>query len=303
MILRKLDELRPKIRALETMPAVPAILQPLAGLLQMPVEHVDIERVIELVSRDGTITARCLRMANSPFFGRRKTETVRGAIMALGIKRVEAIILGICLDRLVPPDRWVFDPVLFWRHSLGCALVSRKLAERIGYPDPEKAYLSGLLHDLGVLVNTLVCTPEFRRCIAIAQSTRLPLQRCEAEVLGFTHAQSGKILAEFWQFSPDVLAAIEFHHEVEASPNARSLVSLVHFSDLLCRLRDLGYGYYEALGVDLAREAAWTILVDEYPSLANIDLARLSMDIDGAMDEIIAVVDSVFGKQRAPGQS
>jgi len=31
-----------------------------------------------------------------------------------------------------------------------------------------------------------------------------------------------------------------------------------------------------------------------YPALATMDLARFTMDIDGAMEEIVAVVDAVF---------
>jgi hypothetical protein len=63
---------------------------------------------------------------------------------------------------------------------------------------------------------------------------------------------------------------------------------------LLCRLRDLGYGYYEAMGVDLSGDSAWATLAQSYPALTNMDLARLTMDIDGSMAEIVAVADSVF---------
>jgi HD-like signal output (HDOD) protein len=263
-------------------------------MLQLPPDQVDVEKVVELVSYDGTIAAHCLRMANSPLFGRRNTETVRSAVLALGLKRVEAILLGCCLNGIVPPDKWAVDAVTFWRHSLGCALVSSKLAKLIGYPDPEKAYLAGLLHDVGILVNTLACTEDFRRCIQAARDGHVALHRSEAEHLGFTHSQSGKILAEHWHFSGDVMEVIEFHHDVVAAPAGGPLVSLVHLSDLLCRLRDLGYGYYEAMGVDFAGDSAWATLVEHYPALANMDLARLTMDIDGAMEEIVAIVDAVF---------
>jgi hypothetical protein len=56
----------------------------------------------------------------------------------------------------------------------------------------------------------------------------------------------------------------------------------------------LGYGYYEAMAVDLARDEAWLSLLKHCPQLATLDLARLTLDIDGAMDEIIALVDAVF---------
>lgn len=289
-----LEEIRPRIRALDAMPSVPAIVQPLARLLRQDPDQVNVEKIVELVSYDSTIAAQCLRVANSPLFGRRNSETVRGAVFALGIKRVEAIVLGCCLNRIVPPDKWVLDALTFWRHCLGCALVCSRMARLIGYPDPEKAYLAGLLHDLGILVNTVTCTQEYRLTMAHAREHRACLDESERECLGFTHCQSGTILAQQWKFSPDVTAAIEFHHNAANAVTARPLVALVHLSDLLCRLRDLGYGYYEAIGVDLAGDDAWSTLVENYPALAKMDLARLTMDIDGAMDEIASVVDSVF---------
>ncbi len=292
--MSRLERIRPIIKSLEAMPTVPSIVQPLTTMLQQPPEQVNLEKVVELVSYDSTIAAQCLRMANSPLFGRHHTETVRSAILALGLKRIEAILMGCCLNRMVPADKWAFDPVTFWRHSLGCALVSRKMAMLIGYPDPEKAYLAGLLHDLGMLVNTLACKEDFRRCLHAARDGHLALHRSEQHHLGFTHCQSGKILAEHWSFSADLVAVIEFHHDVSSAPTAAPLVSLVYLSDLLCRLRDLGYGYYEAIGVDLAGESAWKALVDHHPALASMDLARLTMDIDGSMEEIVSVVDAVF---------
>ena len=289
-----LEQLRPKIEALDKIPSIPAVIQPLAALLRLPPDQVRLESVLELVSRDSTITAQCLRMANSPLFGRRNTETVRSAVLALGMKRVEAILLGCALSQVVPSGKWALDPLTFWRHSMGCALVSQRMAKLIGYPEPEKAYLCGLLHDLGILVNTLICTEAFRECFQAAGQQRIELQRAEREHLGFTHCQSGKLLAEQWKLPKDVIEVIAFHHDVGAAPDAGPLVSLVHLSDLLCRLRELGYGYYEALGVDLAGDPAWTVLLEHYPLLAKADIARLTMDIDGAMDEIAAVVDAVF---------
>ena len=291
--MKTLDEIRPAITSLDAIPAVPAIVQPLASMLQSPVEQVNVEQVVQLISYDSSIAAQCLRTANSPLFGRRNVETVRSAIMTLGLKRVEAILLGCCLNRIVPANKWAFNATTFWRHSLGCALVSRKLATLIGYPEPEKAYLAGLLHDLGLLVNTLACTEEYRKCFAAAREERVSLEVAEAKFLGFTHCQSGKVLAEHWKFSADMVSVIEFHHHV-AQTSFDPLVFLVHLSDLLCRLRDLGHGYYEAMGVDLARDQAWISLLKHCPQLATLDLARLTLDIDGAMDEIVALVDAVF---------
>jgi len=124
----------------------------------------------------------------------------------------------------------------------------------------------------------------------------MALHLVEEEFLGFTHCQSGKVLGEHWRLPADVIEVIECHHDA-GNITAGPLASLVHLSDLLCRVRDLGYGYYEVLGIDLAGDVAWTTLVRHHPQMVNMDLARFTMDIDGSMDEIIATVDTVFANK------
>jgi hypothetical protein len=74
---------------------------------------------------------------------------------------------------------------------------------------------------------------------------------------------------------------------------------LVHLSDLLCRVSYLGYGYEENISVDLGGSAAWQILVTTYPALETMDLVRFTLDIEAAMDQIVATVDSVFEIKKA----
>ena len=140
----------------------------------------------------------------------------------------------------------------------------------------------------GILVNSLVCTEEYRACLLYASSSCVSIDKAEKEKLGFTHCEAGKLLAEQWHVPPDLAEVIEFHHSIQSATNARALVSLVHLSDLLCRVRDLGYGYYEVMGIDFAGDSAWAALVEAYPKLEDIDLARLSLDIEGAMGEVVA---------------
>lgn len=290
------EQMCARVQALHSMPTVPAIIQPLAAALHQPADSVDMDKIVDLVSRDSSIAAQCLRIANSPLFGRRNTETVRSAVLALGLKRTEAILLGCSLNRVVPPDKWVFDAITYWRHSMGCALVCSKLAKLTGYQDPEKAYLAGLLHDVGILVNSLGCTEEFRRCLQVAREGRMPLHEAEQQHLGFTHCQSGAVLAKQWHFPVDLVEVVEFHHDITKAPPERPLIWIVHLGDLLCRVRELGYGYYEAVAVDLAGSEAWARMVQHFPNLAKLDLARLTLDIDGAIEEIIQVVDSAFSR-------
>ena len=169
------------------MPTIPAIVRPLVEMLEQPIDQIDLEKVLELVSYDKTIAGQCLRMANSPLFGRRQTETVRSAVLGVGTETGAS-----------DPARLLHE----YEHSgrqvgLGSSgvlvaplfgVVAGESAGRwrssIGYPDPEKAYLGGLMHDLGILVNSLVCGEEFRNVSQTAAEERLALDQAEEKQLG-----------------------------------------------------------------------------------------------------------------------
>ncbi|MFZ1132437.1 MAG: HDOD domain-containing protein [Terriglobales bacterium] len=288
-------QLRAQISQMDSISTAPAILMPLLEMLRLPSDRISLEKVVELISYDGAIAAQCLRLANSPLFGRRQTETVRAAVMALGLERVRSMLFGLCVNRVMPQDKWVIPPDAFWRHSLGCALVTQRMANKIEYPEPEKAYLAGLLHDLGFLVNSVLYTDGFRECLRLAAEQHLALHVVEEQVLGFSHCDAGQMLCEHWGLSKELVDAARCHHDVCLLPKAGPLACLVHLSDLLCRVRYLGYGYEEFMGVDLGGDAAWQALVRSYPALEHMDLVRFTFDIDGAMDQIVATVDAVFG--------
>lgn len=298
-------ELQTQIMKLDSISTAPAIMKPLLDMLRLPSEDIKVEKVVELVSYDGAIAAQCLRLANSPLFGRRETETVRSAIMALGLERVRSMLLGLCMNRVIPEDKWVIEPDAFWRHSLGCALITQRMAQKIEYPEPEKAYLAGLLHDLGFLVNSVIYNEEFRECFRRASEEHAPLHVVEEQVLGFSHCETGRMLCEHWGLSKEMRDSAGCHHDVSLLPDAGPLACLVHLSDLLCRMRYLGYGYEEIMGVDLGGDVAWQTLINAYPALKNMDLVRFTLDIEGAMDQIVATVDSVFGAKKvaAPATS
>jgi putative nucleotidyltransferase with HDIG domain len=290
-----LDRLRSRIINIDAMPAIPIILRPLLRCLDQPVELVDMDRIVELVSYDKSIAAQCLRMANSALFMRNSpAETVRSAVMSLGMWRVRDLLFSNALSQVIPAKSWVIDPVVFWRHSLGVALVCRKFAEMIDYPDSEKAYLAGLLHDIGILVNCMVAPDEFRAALEKAAREQTPLDEAEQVTLGFTHSDSGRILAEAWKIPGDIADAIELHHQIGDSERGGPLVALVHLSDLLCRMRDLGYGYYEPRQIDFANEPGWLYLAIKFPHMSEIDLARFTFTLDEYAKEVGDLVATVF---------
>src|SRR5215831_11598098 len=148
------ESLLSRIEDLRRIPTIPAVLAPLLRYLQRPAEQMDMHEVTDMISQDKSLAAQCLQMANSPLFGKwQKIDSLKGAIVGLGMQRISNIVTCCGVLNLAPKDTAGIDPVAFWEHSLGCALLCRHFARRISYPDPGKAYLAGLLHDIGIIVN------------------------------------------------------------------------------------------------------------------------------------------------------
>ena len=281
---------------IESMPAIPAVFLPLLNLLSGSGENVNVDEVVRLVSYDNTIAAQCLRVAASPLFGMAlPPKSIKAAVISLGLRRVETILLTCCLGQAFPSKKWVLDPAVFWRHSLGCAMVCRKFSEKLGAADHEKAYMAGLLHDIGFMVNCLVFSSEFAKAMERALQEEIALDEAERLTMGFTHCETGRALAEQWKLADDVIEVIAHHHAIEQSQKSQPLVALVHLSDLLCRMRGLGYGYYERHKVDLVSDPAWAILLKEHRDLEGVDLVRFTFELDEAVEEIHALVSTVFG--------
>ena len=144
----------------------------------------------------------------------------------------------------------------------------------MSYPDPSKAYLAGLLHDLGIIVNLWVLPKEFGEAFVLARAEGIPLHEAEQSVMGFTHCESGRLLAEKWELSPDLREVVSLHHTAQESHDHAGLVALVELSDLLCRMSGLNYGYIENRQVNLHEQTGFTVLSQQCATPKAFDWAQ-----------------------------
>ena len=284
------------LETLEEMPTIPVVLAPLLRYLEQPLDTLEVQQVVDLISQDKSLAAQCLHLANSPLYGRwHNVDNVRSAVVALGLQRMRDIAVSCSVLKLIPKGKAKLDPMVFWEHSLGCALVSRQFARRIGFADPGKAYLAGLLHDIGIVAELSVLPVEFQEAVEFARTRGVPLHEAETRTLGFTHCDVGKIVAERWHLSPDLVAVLSCHHDPQSAQQNRDLVALVSLSDLLCRMCGLGHGYIEERQVNFLEEPGFTLLLDECPSLKGFDWARFTFELEAYMEEVHRLVSVLYG--------
>jgi HD-like signal output (HDOD) protein len=289
-----LSDFQRRVEGIHQLPSLPAILFPVLTQLSGNTDEIDLRKTVQLVSHDGALSTQVLHMANSPLFGMRQRVTnLRSAALALGVSRLRDIVTSCCLMQVTPAGCEI-DAAPFWEHSLACALVARNLARKLGYPDPERAYLAGLVHDLGILVNMLLIPREFSRIFKIAAQSQRPLRDVEMEEIGITHEVTGDLLATHWQLFDYLSEVMRRHHDVERATLEPVLASLVNIADLLCRTAGLGYGYQENIEVTLQDEPAWKIIAAQSPRLQNLDMVCFTLEIESYIKEVRTLVSVLF---------
>jgi len=285
-----------KLRYTRELPTLPTVLMPLLRYLDKPLDSQDLHEIVRLISQDKALSARCLQIVNSPLYAcTREVESVQAAVVALGVERIHEIAVSCSILKLVPATKAEIGPSVFWAHSLACALVSRELATKIGYPDPAKAYSAGLLHDLGIAALLWVAPKEFQRAVQVARTDSIPLHEAETKTLGFSHVDAGKIIAESWHLPQELTDAIAYHHNPEKAPRNRALASIVFFSDLLCRLGGIGHGRTENVQAKLTDEPALAVLGQQFSAVHPFDWARFTFEMEAVVEEVHGVVANVYG--------
>lgn len=217
------------------LPVLPAVIGDL--LEAFGDDKLDSQRLIQLIRYDAVLSARMLAVANSAIYARQALRTVNleQSLAILGLDTARTIVTTTALHQpsLFPHAIPASELNRFWRHSLACAWMAQRLAEMTGYPDPDEAYLGGLLHDLGQLVIGVRHAGVFGEVRG-----RAPLQHeipnLERRLFGADHCRLGAALVEEWKLNSFLADAIRFHHlDGEELRGTHPLLRLLHVANAL----------------------------------------------------------------------
>jgi putative nucleotidyltransferase with HDIG domain len=289
------DILTQRIKQVGSLPAMPAILSTLCEALSLKTHLIDIDKIVKQISCDKSLTAQSLRLANSALFRQRgDVATVREAVLALGLWRIRDLAFSCSLPVMFANVKTAVAKEVFWRHALGTAVVAQHLSEELGTKAPEEVYLAGLLHDIGILVNGTLFSDDFRDVLQEAIQRGAPLDEIETKVLGFTHSESGRILAELWRLPVEISEVIEHHHEPSAQKPLNDTTLIVHVADLVCHKCTMGYGYDIARIQALSLEEIWAQLEGQFPVARTYGVETFSRILNDGVAEAQTLADNVF---------
>jgi putative nucleotidyltransferase with HDIG domain len=196
------------IDELNRLPMRPGAAQRILTMLEDPDRGADdLARVIET---DPALSARILRLANSPFFGLGGTvSSAARAVIVLGLSVVRSLAVSTAAGLF--DTRGKALPAGFWEHATSAAAASGCVAQATGVPKAD-AFSAGLLHDLG---EVLLERHAPDRVAAIRASSRDDVRKrlnMEQHAFGGDHAEVGAIVLASWQLPKGFVDSIRWHH-------------------------------------------------------------------------------------------
>jgi len=227
---------------MRTFPHVVLEVFRLTGLAEPSVREIE-----EQIRRDPVLVSRVLRRVNSAFYGlRHKMDSIASAIMYLGTRTLRNVVVMDCLNGyfLADPQAGEKDTLSrarLFRHGAAVGACAQLLSRRLFASPGEDAFLAGMVHDIGLLIEAQVRENELREAFDRWVAGDAPLVQCERDVLGTDHCEVGRALAEKWLFPSEISSVVARHHERLDDPtDPASLAGVIQAADYVAALCGAG---------------------------------------------------------------
>ena len=220
----------------KNLPPAPTVAIQLLELFSDPDR--DIDRIVNLVEHDPSLTAETLQRCNrGSLGGAEPARDMFEAVSRLGLYEIYSIVVGLLASRTMKQVRakYSWDANRLWKHTVVTAVVSSILARRVQVAE-STAFTAGLLHDIGKLVLVSMEGVIYADLVRAAGFFGPGLAAAESANLGFTHAAVGARLLSRWGLPPGLCLAVELHHQSPAKAVGHvRLAAVVNFANVLAR--------------------------------------------------------------------
>ena len=206
------------------LPALPKAACHIMAVIEDP--KTTATRLEKALAMDQALTAKVLRIANSPFYGAvREIRTVSEAIVRLGFISIRnwTVVTATKSVFLAPGAGTLYKKI--WRQSVMSAMAGQLVAQHLRKGEPENVFIGGLMQNIGQLVLARSHPELFQQILTESEHSGRPYHEVENQLLGFDHGELGALLINEWNLSQDLEEAVRWHHRFEDSDAANARVA------------------------------------------------------------------------------
>lgn len=194
-----------------------------------------------LIAKDPSLSARLLKIVNSPFYGfSRQIETIPHAVAIIGTAQLRDLVLATTvMDKFRGIPETCVDMQSFWMHSISCGLTARIIATFCRQYNADRFYTLGILHDLGRLVMFMSVPEQMQKAVQRSREEPTRLEEIERELVGCDHHEVGHALLSRWNLSTTFQQAVLHCHHPSRDTNGVAS-AILHIADLMVHALELG---------------------------------------------------------------
>jgi putative nucleotidyltransferase with HDIG domain len=193
---------------------------------------------------DQALTAKIIRLVNSPYYGlRAEVTSARQAVTMLGFDTVKNLSICVSVVSACIPENDIKSGLNLddlWQHSIATGVIAQLIAVRAGLRDPDTAFTAGVLHDIGKFVMNLTLRSDYGEAIEYAGSKGVYLHEAEKAMFDADHQYFGSCLATMWGFPEILTDVIKTHHGDPVPGGEFCIRDAVHLADRTARILRIG---------------------------------------------------------------
>jgi len=242
------------VESIDKLPPFPEVARRVLELSRE--EDVEYKDIINVIKYDEAITANCLKLCNSSYYGLAvKVFSIDQAVVMLGLKNIIMIALAnskALSDYRKAQEGYGYSTGELWRHSVTSAIISQLLVKKVDLKEDSVLFTATLLHDIGKIAINNHIDKNTVNLIELAQKGKLSLIEAERELFGIDHAELGTLIAESWGFPSMLTRSIKNHHQISENliPNIEAWVKLSNIVFYVC-LANSVYSYHREIVCDV----------------------------------------------------
>ena len=200
--------------------SLPAIVYKVFEVMDEP--NSTATKIGKVINDDPALTARLLKLVNSPFYGfTGKVDTVYRAVALIGHEELRSVVIAASAIKVfdgIPPE--LVSMKDFWKRSLSTAVTARVLAAFKREKVIERFFIAGLLHDIGSLLMYLKLPDEMAQVLQLEKADGIDRIKAEKEITGYDHTEVGGGLLKKWNLPPQICSAVRYQVDPGKAPQA-----------------------------------------------------------------------------------
>ncbi|MCP4727287.1 MAG: GGDEF domain-containing protein [bacterium] len=248
-------------------------------------EKTSAQQLASVITLDPALTAKLLKLVNSPLYGfKKEITTLSQAVALLGMKAVRTMSLCVSIFDAFPTGTAEgLDYNDFWQRSLASAIAAKYTAQKLGIRIDEEAFIAGLTQNVGCLIFERFIPEQYGKIYSRHYTSSEELVAMEEENWGLNHSMLGYEVFTQWKM-PVLLAQTLLHHHKPDSVPANNeslalLVKIINASDLVAQVLYTT----ENTGLNLQK------LKDRFKEFFNLG----GVEVDDIMEHVSGEIDTV----------